>query len=154
MRLRRHVTAAEISSNPHAVWNAFVDLLALEDVSSLDAEQRPAHLAFWYDSEVQNGGHFQYFENRGLELVPETIDALVALRAGQQANVLSRAYAVASERKWGTISSVEEFVEEALASGFAGLDRAYYACKPTVTEILAQHLDANTDMYVEVSDGP
>jgi hypothetical protein len=25
-------------------------------------EQRPAHLVFWYESEVENGGHFQYFE--------------------------------------------------------------------------------------------
>jgi hypothetical protein len=42
----------------------------------LSAEQRPAHLVFWYESEVQNGGHFQYFENRGTEHLAATIEAL------------------------------------------------------------------------------
>jgi len=46
------------------VWNAFVDVLAMEEYADLDPVQRIPHLCFWYDSELQNGGHFQYFENR------------------------------------------------------------------------------------------
>lgn len=152
MNVRRHVTEAEVRSSPHAVWNAFIDLLAVEDSANLDVKQRQAQLVFWYDSEVQNGGHFQFFENRGTDAVPETIDALKALGAEQHANVLSQAHSLASKRQWGTISSAEEFVEEALESGLADFDSAYHACKPTVDEILESHLRGNRDLYVEVSD--
>ena len=151
MSIRRHLTNAEVKRNPHAVWNAFIDLLAIEDIANLDRQQRKAHLIFWYDSEVQNGGHFQYFENRGTKSVPETIDALKALGAEQQADVLSQAHSFASKREWGTISSVEEYMEESLASDLAGHDAAYHACKPTVVEVLKRHLISNSELYVSIS---
>ena len=48
---------------PYLVWNAFVDIVALTPYERLHPRQRPAHLVFWYNAEVQNGGHYQYFEN-------------------------------------------------------------------------------------------
>jgi hypothetical protein len=42
-----------------------VNLPSSEDYANLSEERRPAHLVFWYESEVQNGGHLQCFENRG-----------------------------------------------------------------------------------------
>jgi hypothetical protein len=47
--------------------------------------QRPAHLVFWYESEVQNGGHFQYFTNRSDHHIEETIQSLNALGAHDHA---------------------------------------------------------------------
>jgi len=63
--VRRRVDAAAAAREPHMVWNAFVDLIATEDYADLSPLQRKAHLVFWYESEVQNGGHGQYFENQG-----------------------------------------------------------------------------------------
>jgi hypothetical protein len=154
LTIRRHLSVGEIDSNPHAEWNAFIDLLAVEDYEDLDTQQRQAHLIFWYESEVQNGGHFQYFENRGTQLVPETIDALVAFCAEEHANVLRQAHSLASKHHWGEISSVEEFVEDALESEFGDLDMAFHACNPTVLEVLARHLKANRELYLEISNRP
>jgi len=63
----RMLTKPQVDAEPFRIWNACVDLLATEDYRDLGKEQRPAHLVFWYESEVQNGGHLQYFENRGVE---------------------------------------------------------------------------------------
>ena len=51
--------------DPNLIWNQFTDFLAMSDIDHLDSAQRPAYLVFWYDSEVQNGGHLQFFLNRG-----------------------------------------------------------------------------------------
>src|SRR5437016_4501842 len=70
------LTSKEVEAEPFCVWNSFVNLLAKHSYEELSAEQRPAHLVFWYESEVQNGGHLQYFENRGVEHLAKTIAAL------------------------------------------------------------------------------
>lgn len=146
------VTQADLRRNPHAVWNGFVGLLAMTAHQDLAPRQRPAHLAFWYDSEVQNGGHFQYFENRGLELVPETIAALEYLDAGPQALVLEEALALASGRAWGAIESAEDFISEAAESGLFRLDRAYGGCRPELIEVLERHLAEHQSWFVLVED--
>ena len=55
-----------------------------EPLPDLTPEQRRAHLVFWYESEMQNGGHLQYFENRGAEHLEETVYALGLLGAKGQ----------------------------------------------------------------------
>lgn len=70
--ITRKLSRAMLSQKPYEVWNAFVDLLAMENYTDLDEVQRAAHLCFWYDSEVQNGGHLQYFANRGIMLLNMT----------------------------------------------------------------------------------
>ena len=60
--------------------------------------QAVAHFAFWYESEVQNGGHLQYFENmfnryKAKEdiVVSATLEALKVIGAKKQAKILSQA---------------------------------------------------------------
>lgn len=65
--MRRRLEASAITREPHLVWNAFVDLLAMEEYSAMSDLQKRACLAFWYDAEVQNGGHHQVFENGSTE---------------------------------------------------------------------------------------
>lgn len=142
------VAKADLVNDPYAVWNAFVHLLATTEHSGLAPRQRPAHLAFWYDSEVQNGGHFQYFENRGLQLVPETIAALEYLGATPQASVLEEALAIASSRTWGEIQSAGEFVSGASESGLFRLDMTYCRCRPELIELLEAHLKQNPSWFV------
>ena len=151
---RRKLTVSEIQNDPHAEWNAFVDLVGREDCFNLSEIQRQAHLAFWYDGEVQNGGHFQYFENRGLEVVPETIDALRAIGATKQAMILKNALGAASGRHWGDIETAEEFIEEALESGLDEFDTAYYDSHPTVLDLLRLHLKKHRDQYIQILDDP
>jgi HrpA-like RNA helicase len=63
----------------------------MEDYDDLSPEQRPAHLVYWYESEVQNGGHLQYFENRGTEHLAAPVKALGSLGAMCQQQVLREA---------------------------------------------------------------
>ena len=56
-KVRRRLGRALVAHQPYERWNAFIDLVATEDANSLTATQRTAQLAYWYDSEVQNGGH-------------------------------------------------------------------------------------------------
>jgi hypothetical protein len=136
------------------VWNAFVDLLAMtRPDDDLEPRQLPAHLVFWYESEVQNGGHFQYFENRGLAQAEETIKSLRQLGAESQAAVLSRALESASRHRWGVISSAEEFAAEAIESELNAFDSEFHACAPPLEEILEAHLNAHQDWYVDVRAG-
>src|SRR5262245_49103291 len=91
--MRRHVRSEDLVREPYLVWNAFVDLIATEDYEEMTPVQRTAHLAFWYDAEVQNGGHHQYFENSAGLRAPQTIIALRSLGLGPQASILERAVA-------------------------------------------------------------
>jgi len=142
--MRRTVERARLRLEQHLVWNAFIDLLAMEDYGALSVIQRKAHLAFWYDSEVQNGGHGQYFENRGVSRLSETTAALRDLGLECQAEVLSRASAALSTTEPGADwadTLPDSFIDE--------LDAAFHRCTPTVTEALEQHLARHIAEYVE-----
>jgi hypothetical protein len=133
--MRRRVIAADAEAQPFLVWNAFVDLLACEEYSALHPSQRPAHLAFWYESEVQNGGHDQYFGNQGTERVRETVAALRGLGLGSQAALVEQACAAL------------ESPDSAQKPGEA--DAAFDGCRPSISDALRAHLAEAPDLYVE-----
>lgn len=49
------------------IWNRFIDEICDRDVATLSPVQKKAVLCFWYDTEMQNGGHSGY-----LDCYPET----------------------------------------------------------------------------------
>ena len=130
--MRRQVRSSDATSRPELVWNAFVDLLAAEDYGDLAPAQRAAHLVFWYESEVQNGGHGQFFANQGRARIRETMAALRALGLGCHAQVLERA------------TTLGEYAD------LAECDAAFHACEPTIVQALESHLAASAGLYVEV----
>jgi hypothetical protein len=142
--LRRRVSAAQLVARPYLRWNAFVDLLAMEQYETLSPLQRKAHLVFWYESEVQNGGHGQFLENRGATPIPETIAALDDLGLPEQAALLGRVHSVLSTRGLGT-SWATVFEDGELE----GLDDTFHACRPSIMEALERHLAEHTAEYVE-----
>jgi len=86
----RSLSKQEVEAEPFRVWNAFVDLLTMEDYDDLSPEQRPARLVYQYESEVQNGGHLQYFENRHGASLSTTVKALGVARCNLPAAGSSR----------------------------------------------------------------
>jgi hypothetical protein len=134
------ISKADLTANPRADWNAFIDLLAMKDYRELDPRQRAAHLVFWYESEVQNGGHFQYFANQSGERADETVSALEAIGAPAHADVLRRALARWQAYERLPPADSEEFVASALESEFADLDRAFHSCATTLVTVLERHL--------------
>jgi len=140
----------EVEAEPYWIWNAFVDLIATERYEELTPEQRPAHLAFWYDAEVQNGGHLQYFENRGVERLDETIHALDALGAPCHAKVLHEVGKAWQWRARGKLTSAAKFVERARLGEFDVFDARFHACEPSVEACLERHLELHRKYFVTI----
>jgi hypothetical protein len=128
-----------------------VDLLAMENYQELSPVQRPAHLVFWYESEVQNGGHFQFFENRGTEQLVATIDALGLLGATCQQQVLREAGELWLGRSRPQIQKAQEFCDAALEGEFRTLDSRFHACSPTLQECLEVYLGGHRSSFVRVA---
>jgi uncharacterized protein DUF4375 len=146
----RTVTKDEVEAYPFCVWNAYVHLLAIEASNDLAPEQRPAHLVFRYESEVQNGGHLQYFENRGTEHLAATIEALASLGGHCQQRVLGEAGVFWFSRERQRIQTVEEYCEIALEGEFDTLDSRFYACSPTLQQCLESYLKSHQSLFVTV----
>ena len=146
----RSLTKAQVEAEPFQVWNSFVDLLAMETYEALSSEQRPAHLVFWYESEVQNGGHFQYFENHEARHLKETVEALGLLGAKCQQKILSEAGKVWLSSSREKIGTAKEFCEEALEGEFNSFDSRFHACLPNLQKILEDYLGRNQSLFVEV----
>lgn len=147
---RRELTQRQVESEPHLVWNAFVNLLALSEHEYLAPEQRAAHWVFGYESEVQNGGHLQYFENRGTQHLAVTIEALGLLGAHGQQQVLQAAGALWLSRPRPRIETVAEYCEKALEGEFDSLDARFHECSPPLVECLEAHLREHRDRFVRV----
>ena len=49
-------------SNEAKIWNEFVASVCANDITNLVGPHRIAALVFWYDAEVNNGGHSNYFD--------------------------------------------------------------------------------------------
>ena len=133
------VTKAALRENDHADWNAFIQLLALTDYNELAPQQRAAHLVFWYESEVQNGGHLQYFTNHSYERSEEALRSLVELGASGHARVLEQALT-----RWRSAArlrpaDVLEYVAVALEAEFDDLDTAFHDCEVTLMQVLQRH---------------
>jgi hypothetical protein len=133
------VTKAALQENDQADWNAFIQLLALTDYDELAPQQRAAHLVFWYESEVQNGGHLQYFTNNSYERSEEALRSLVELGAGGHARVLEQALT-----RWRSAARLRpadamEYVAVALEAEFDDLDTAFHNCEVTLMQVLQRH---------------
>ena len=79
--------------DPHYAlpWNAMVDICAMEELEACTPVQRRAALMFWYQAEVNNGGHFQYFVNNASFPHQEVVSTLRELGATHSASVLDAA---------------------------------------------------------------
>jgi hypothetical protein len=154
--IRRLLKRSDLEAAPYAAWNAFVNILAMESPDTLTETQRHAHFTFWYDSELRNGGHLQYFENRDIQSLDgapafgAALCALEAIGAAAQGEVLSRAVERWNQRQRHRIKTVEEYVATALQGEFDDLDNAYYECRPEITELLRLYLDSHFDEFIEM----
>ena len=144
----RTLKASEVAEEPYRVWNAFVELIACTDFEDLAAGQRVAHLAFWYDAEVQNGGHYQYFLNLAGVRASITVDALLELGLSGQADVLTAAMGRWRSAERVLPTTADEFIADSALAAFDDLDAAYHRCVPSVTDALSAHLAANRERFV------
>lgn len=148
--MRRPLSQQDLDNDPYARWNSFVDLLATEEFDALNSAQRVAHLAFWYDSEVQNGGHLQYFLNEAGARAEQAIEALRSVGGVCQADVLAAALAQWLRAKREAPGTSDEVVEAALEGEFEDFDTRYSVCEPSVTELLETYLEQHEAEFLDV----
>src|SRR5512140_3681630 len=117
MKIRK-LTREAFERRPYEAWNAFINLISTEQYTDLNAVQRIAQLCFRYDSEVQNGGHLQYFENVGIALLNQTISALGALGADCQKRVLQHASRLFLSKSRSRIETREVYIRSSLVGEF------------------------------------
>ena len=147
----RRLTREEIEEDPNRIWNECV-AISFRPYETLDPEQRPVHLAFLYDAEVQNGGHLQYFENLGDGRLSETVAALEHIGASCHASVLADAGKFYMGRQRGHPQTVDEYVDVALEGEFDVHDESFHNCKPSLMDHLEAYLKANQQPFILIED--
>ena len=143
-----------VQQDQYLVWNSYVEILAMSNYDDLDQIQKPAHLIFWYESEVQNGGHFQYFENNYEKnyRIPETIISLNLLGAISQSKTLESAFKQFKSKERKKIETVEEFCENAQEVEFEIFDKEFYEAEPNLIEILEKYLKENMASFIKINE--
>jgi len=130
-------------------WNAMNNLCALSDIRDLTPIQRIAHLAYSYASEVENGGHYQYFANMADCDHHEVIRALEAVGAAEQAIILGDALAAIRLTPVETPETVEQYLEGETLASLTRYDEAFAACRRSVFECLENYLDQHEPEFIE-----
>ncbi|SRR5579883_2280341 len=148
--MKRVLTRQAVDADPSLLWNTYVYLIASE-YSQLEPQQRPAHLVFCYESEMQNGGHLQYFENRGTKYLNETVKALGLLGASCHQQVLLDAIEVLLSHARGPINTVEEFRATAMEGEFSSFDSRFHDCTPSLLDCLESHLKEHPSLFITIT---
>ena len=142
------VTRAALAENEGAAWNAFIELIASTDSCDLASSQLPAQQAFFYELEVQNGGHLQFFANLGSECAREAVSSLRLIGADAQARILEEASADWQAVPRSAPTNAETYVDEALMAEFEGADRRFHECRPSLLAILQRYFSAHEDQFI------
>lgn len=79
------------------IWNKFVSVVTMSDFKEFEEPLKSTALIFWYDAEVNNGGHSAYFDSYSNVLPEEIINALNNIGAYCFAHNLSDAYSCGQE---------------------------------------------------------
>jgi len=147
-----HISREDLSAGSHITWNAFVGFLASANYENLTEIQRAAFLVFCYESEVQNGGHMQYFENLGLNRLAETANALRTMHAECFADVLVNASRQRSSRNRVPIQSSAEYALQAQQEELSEFDSSFHKCKTELIKLLEQFMKKNLDSFIRIVD--
>ena len=147
----RRISREDLANEPHLAWNSFIDIVATEAFEDLSDIQRLAHLVFWYDAEVNNGGHLQYFLNSAGERASETLSGLLEIGLETQHSILREALEIVGSVSLSSIDTVEEYIAEAAEDKFGQLDHRYYAHQGEVDRFLEEYLEGHFDNFIELN---
>ena len=150
--IKRKLSKQIIEKEPYQIWNSFIDILAMELENNLSDVQKIAQKSWWYDSEVQNGGHLQYFENTSLQNYSSIIDSLIAVGAKEFAHLLSESSDLFIDKKRSRIKSVFQFIKKAKEGKFDNFDSRFYKISPDINYYLEEYLKKHQDEFVEIEE--
>lgn len=150
--VKRKLSKQIIEQEPYLVWNSFIDILAMEPEHNLSDIQKVAQRTWWYDSEVQNGGHLQYFENSSEKDYRTVIESLIAIGAKDHVDILIKASEQYLRKKRRSIKTVLQFVKKAKEGEFDHYDFRYYEVKPDMNHYLEEYLNTYQNDFIEFEE--
>jgi len=134
--IKRKLSQKIIKTEEYQIWNSFIDILAMESEDNLSDIQKHAQRAFWYDSEIQNGGHLQYFENQKMNDFTNVLNSLKTIGASQHAYVLKNASEIFLSKHRKPIQSILGFITKAKKGEYDKYDSEYYEINPDMNHYL------------------
>jgi hypothetical protein len=151
--VKQRLSRLEIDKDPNLLWNRFIAILAQTAPDHPSPAHRRFSLVFWYESEVQNGGHLQFFLNRPQGSAEATVEALQSLRADAHATVLAKAIEIWNENNLGLIRDAEDYITQAKEGKLESLDGEFYGLRPTLINLLEAALESNTEEFFDFDVG-
>ena len=119
------------NSDDYKLWNKFIEQICNQDLDKLNEEQKNAVLCFYYDREMNIGGHVCYFDQ--YEKIPKK-DLLKALEE-------------VSNQKF--VSILKEAIEVGKEDNYEKTDNSYLRQSPCLTEYLEQYVISNKEKIFE-----
>jgi len=148
--IRRKLSQKIIEKEEYQIWNAFIDILAMEDEKTLTDIQKNAQRAFKYESEVQNGGHVQYFENINLNDYSTIINSLKIIGANEHAKLLEKAIKHYFKDRIKYIDTIKDLIDESLKDENLKMDFEYGEIKPDMNFYLKNYLNKYLEEFIEI----
>ena len=113
------------------LWNRFIEEICDRDAETLSPIQKKAVLCFWYDAEMQNGGHSGYRDCYPETTPDELEDAILTVGNKEIADNYRRA-----------ITDGEE-------DDFEETDNAYYDFEPSLCDCLEEFVWENRNVIFD-----
>ena len=104
-------------------WNHFIETVCSRSPEELSLVQRVAVLCFWYDAEMNSGGHSGYFD-----CYPDTDPDELAL-------------AITKVSRQEIADNYRKAVSDGEDDGFEATDMAYYHFSPSLSECLMEFVE-------------
>ncbi|MBS3990660.1 MAG: DUF4375 domain-containing protein [Erysipelothrix sp.] len=126
--LSKKTYQTQTTLSPEATrWNKFIFEVCNREIPSLSITQRSAVLAFWYDAEMNNGGHSGYFDCYSDIHPDDLVDALNAINASAFAENFIEAI------KWGIKDDYEK------------TDNTFYQLMTSLSDFLMEYVELHKD---------
>lgn len=109
-------------------WNRFLNEICFRDLETLSEIQKIAVLCFWYDTEMNSGGHSGYFDSCPDTVPQELIHAIFVV--GYQA----------------IADNYQKALSEGEKDGWVETDTAYYNFFPSLYDCLQEFVENNQDV--------
>ena len=119
------------NSDEYKLWNKFIEEKCTKDLKQLNEIQKNATLCFYYDREMNIGGHVCYFNQY------QNIDNKDLIKALEEV----------SNSKF--VTNFKEAIDHGKEDNYEKTDNIYLKQSPCLTEYLEQYIITNKDKIFE-----
>lgn len=108
-------------------WNRFITEICYKNIAALNEIQKTAVLCFWYDAEVNSGGHCSYFSNFSHIDSNELLQSIITVSNQKIASNYKEALYSGREDHWQKV------------------DYTYYQFSPSLCDYLQKYIENNIE---------